>query len=157
MEKIILAIAYTLFSLGVIAQTASDEGELIHSMYGVDKKELVTDAMKLNEQESVVFWPIYDKYEIARKELGKIRMSNLDAYSKNYKSLTEEKATEIVNTALSNQKAMTNLQQSTFEEMSKAITSVRAALFIQFEQFLEADIRGEIANKMPFIPQAKKK
>lgn len=151
MKKFILFIICGMLAIGVKAQTTTDEIALIQSMYGVEKKQLVTDLMQLDATETIAFWPIYDKYEAARKELGKNRIKNIENYAMSYSSMTDPKATELINAALSNQSAFVKLLQKTFKEMSKAITPIRAAQFVQFESYLETSIRKVIADEIPLV------
>ncbi len=151
MKKIILFAVCGLLVFNVKAQSNTDEIALIQSMYGIEKKQMIIDLMKLTEAETPLFWPVYDKYEAERKELGKVRMALIIDYSKNYTTMTNEKATELINESIVNHQAISKLQLKAFKEMSKAITAMRAAQFIQFENFLETSIRSELSKQLPFI------
>src|SRR5690349_1514339 len=100
MKKLLLTALTLTFAFGLKAQSTTDEINLLQSAYGKDKKQLIVDHMKFKEEESVKFWPIYDKYEAERKKIGQERANNILEYSKNYNTLTNEKATELINTAL---------------------------------------------------------
>ncbi len=153
MKKLLLTALTVAFAIGVKAQSTTDEIHLIQSSYGKDKKALMVEHMKFKEEESVKFWPIYDKYEAERRKLGQVRANNILEYSKNYGTLTNEKATELINTALKNQEAMIELQEKTFKELSSALSPLRAAQFIQLESYLEAVVRKELATAIPLIDQ----
>ena len=153
MKKFFLTALIVVIAAGAKAQSTTDEINLIQSAYGKDKKQLIVEHMKFKEEESVKFWPIYDKYEAERKKLGQVRANNILEYSKNYGTLSNEKATELVNTALNNQMDITKLQQRVFKELSSAITPLRAAQFIQLESYLETVVRKEIATAIPLIDQ----
>jgi hypothetical protein len=150
MKKILLLSVSLFFSLVSIAQNA-DEIAIIQSAYGMDKRAIVTEQMKLTPTEAEAFWPIYEQYEVSRKEYGKVRISNLMEYAKNYQSLSNEKATELINASYSNQANIMKLQQKTFKQLSKAITPVRAAQFAQIEMYLENAIKAKLGDEMPFI------
>jgi len=109
--------------------------------------------MKFSDAESKAFWPIYDKYEAERRAIGRARVDNIMEYSKNYGTLTNEKATELITNALNIHKDFTKLQEKTFKEMSNAITPLRAAQFIQLEVYLETVVRKEIATAIPLVEQ----
>lgn len=126
MKKIILLSLSLFIAANSIAQNADEIG-IIQSAYGMDKRALITEQMKLSPTEAQAFWPIYEKYEVSRKELSKVRIQNILEYSKNYKSMSNEAATKLVNSALANNSSQIKLQQKTFKELSKAITPARAA------------------------------
>lgn len=154
MKKILLLSAFLVSASFTMAQNA-DEIAIIQSTYGMDKRALVTEQMKLSQTEATAFWPLYDQYEADRKEIGKKRIANIVEYAKNYQSLSNEKATELVNASFSNQMDFIKLLKKTYTSMSKAITPVRAAQFIQIEMFLENAIKAKLGDEMPFIEQTK--
>jgi hypothetical protein len=160
MKKISFIAICMLFALASKAQTNPDEVAYLQSTYGMDKRQLVESHMKLTKEESVPFWKVYDKYEVARQKIGKKRISNIMAYSKNYSTLTAAKATELLNKSFEINTAFTTLQKNTFKELVKVISPVRAAQFIQIEMYIENILRTEIADEIPLIgefDQAKKK
>jgi hypothetical protein len=154
MKKIILLSLSLFIAASSIAQNADEIG-IIQSAYGMDKRALITEQMKLSPSEAQAFWPIYEKYEVSRKELSKVRIQNIVEYSKNYKAMSNEDATKLVTSALSNNSAQIKLQQKTFKELSKVITPARAAQFTQIEMYLENHIKAKLGDEMPFIEKTK--
>lgn len=132
-------------------QPTPDEIQLIQSAYGMEKRAIVEQYMKISEGEKTNFWKIYEEYEVARKAYGQKRVKNIVDYANNYATLTDEKAAELAKASLANQMEFTKLQQSTFGKMSKAITAKRAAQFMQLESYLETIIRLKISDGIPFI------
>jgi hypothetical protein len=132
-------------------QPTPDEIQLIQSAYGMEKRAIVEQYMKITEGEKASFWKLYDEYEAARKAYGQKRVKNLTEYANNYANLTDQKATELAKASLANQMEFTKLQQSTFGKMSKAMTAKRAAQFMQLESYLENIIRLKISDGIPFI------
>lgn len=124
---------------------------MFQSMYGMGKQELIADHMKFTEAESVIFWKIYDEYEISRKEIGKTRLANIKDYAENYEKLSNKKATQLVKGSIANLNAFTKLQDKTFKKVSKELSPIRAAQFFQIETFLENLVRARIAGEIPLI------
>jgi hypothetical protein len=151
MKKISFYVACMLIAFVSTAQSHADEIGLIQHAYGMDKKELIAAHMKLTEAEASKFWPIYDAYEVDRKEYGKKRLNLIEDYANNYTTLSNEKATELLNTTLSNQTAFLKLQKNTFKKMAKQITAIRAAQFVQVEMYLENVIRLSLNDEIPLI------
>lgn len=133
------------------AQPTIDEINLIQSAYGMEKRAIVEQYMKLTDAEATGFWKVYDEYETKRKEYGKTRVEILVEYAKNYDNLTDEKAAELMKKSISNQMTFTKLGQTYFGKMSKVISSKRAAQFLQLENYLENVIRLKISSEIPFI------
>ncbi len=156
MKKILLIAACSFLAFTSNAQSNTDEIALIQSAYGMEKKALIKQYMKLSSADSAGFWSAYDAYEVERKEIGKKRISVITDYAKNYMNLTDEKATELINTSLDNQLEFSKLMRSTFAKMSKTIGGKKAAQFIQIENYLENVIRLEIADEIPFVGEMEK-
>ncbi len=151
MKKVILLSAFLMGAILLKAQPNTDEINLIQSAYGMEKRAIIEQTMKLTEVEAAGFWKIYEEYEVARKDYGKKRVSILVDYASNYANLTDAKASELVKAAMANQMTFTKLQQSTFGKLSKVMSAKRAAQFTQLESYLETVIRLSIADEVPFI------
>lgn len=153
MKNVILfaALMVTAIVLKAQAQPTPDEIQLIQSAYGMEKRAIVEQYMKITEGEKVNFWKLYDEYEAARKAYGQKRVKNIVDYANNYTTLTDAKAAELAKASLANQMEFTKLQQSTFGKMSKTMTAKRAAQFMQLESYLETIIRLKISDGIPFI------
>ncbi len=151
MKKVILFAICTLFAVNLKSQTNTDEIALIQSAYGMEKKQIIIQFMKLTEAENAGFWKIYDEYEAERKELCKKRAMNIIDYANNYAKLTDAKATELINSSIDFQISLSKLLKKTFGKLSKVMTPIRAAQFIQLENYLETMVRMELSDDIPLI------
>ncbi len=151
MKRILFFAVCVMFGMASYAQSNADEVALLQSVYGMEKKQIVADHMKITDPEKTAFWQIYDEYEIARKAIGTKRANGITDYAKNYTTMTDDKANELVNKSLALNTEFLKLQKSTYKKMSKAITPLRAAQFFQLEMFLENMVRLELASEIPFI------
>ena len=68
MKKSIFIAAALLLSVAMFAQSNKEDVDLIQSMFGKAKKELVQEYMTIPEAKSAKFWSLYDTYETARKK-----------------------------------------------------------------------------------------
>ena len=149
--RTILSFAFIfIFSVTLRAQT-SDDVTLVQSLWGMEKRAMVEEYMDLSPAEAPGFWSQYDAYEEARKSLGRERIGLINEYVENYGSLTDEKATELIKGAASNNIALQKLLQKTFKNMSKVISPVKAAQFVQLENYLMSMIQLSIQDELPFI------
>lgn len=151
MKKILILAVCSLFAVNLKAQTNTDEIALIQSAYGMEKKQIIIQFMKLTEAENAGFWKIYDEYEAERKELGKKRTTNIIDYANNYGKLTDAKATELVNSSFDIQNNLSKLLKKTYAKLSKVMSPIRAAQFVQLENYLETMVRMELSDDIPLI------
>lgn len=156
MKKLLVFCSIMLFALGIKAQS-SDEITMVQSIWGMEKRAIVEEYMPLSPVEESAFWTQYDAYETARKELGKEKIMIISDYVNNYSSLSDEKAAELMNKAIANNIALQKLLQKTFKSMSKVIPPVKAAQFIQLENYFMVTLQMEIQDGLPFIGELEDK
>lgn len=151
MKKYILTIISLIVVLSLKAQTNVDEIALIQSVYGMEKKDLIARHMKIDAGKSEFFWQLYDEYEILRKEIGLKRTNSIIAYANKYDTLSGTDADALVKASLEMQTGFIKLWEKTYIKMSKVLSPVTAAQFIQAEMFLENMVRQELAMDIPLI------
>lgn len=150
----------TLLTIGVLLVTvwgakaqSTDDIAFYQSIWGMEKRVIVESYMDLSEADAAVFWPEYEAYELARKDLGKVRVEILSDYAKNYASLSGEKASELVNKSIANNMAIQKLFKKTFKKMSKTIDPVTVTKFIQLENYFLVMIQMSIQESIPFVDE----
>ncbi len=123
MKKLISIVAFIVagFFLNELrAQGAEDDIQIIQGAWGKQKRELVRIAMELSAKDSVKFWPVYDRYEVARKKIGRDRLMILNEYVASYETLTNAKADTLVNRLFKNDAANAQLLQQYYVSNEKS-------------------------------------
>lgn len=151
MKKIILFAICAFFGLVAKAQTNSEELRYLQSMFGMEKKQLVAERMKISTADSEKFWKLYDEYELYRSEISDRRADNIQQYVKNYANLSEAKADELLKNTFVINEELSKLWQKTYTKMSKDLSSVKAGQFIYLEMYFEALGREKLAEAIPHI------
>ncbi|MEA3460862.1 MAG: hypothetical protein U9R49_03210, partial [Bacteroidota bacterium] len=139
-------------ALGVKAQT-TDEISFFQSIWGMEKKAIVESYMDLSETQAAAFWPVYEDYEVKRKELGKDKVNLLSDYAKNYGSMSGDNATDLIHRGAANNIAMQKLMKKTFNKLAKSLDPVTAAKFVQLENYFIVMIQMTIQESIPFIDE----
>ena len=154
MKKLISTVAFLaagFFLSESIAQSSDDDIQIIQGAWGKQKRELVSIAMELSPKDSVKFWPVYDRYEVARKKIGRDRLMILNEYVASYEKLTNAKADTLVNRLFKNDAANSQLLQQYYVNMKKALNALQAAKFLHVESFLQSYIKTHLQANLPFI------
>jgi hypothetical protein len=141
-------------SLSLNAQTITEEVDLIQSIYGMEKKSVISEF--LGDSVGDTFWEVYDAYELERKQLGKDRIQLLSDYADNYTELKGEKADAMVKNAESLNKSQNKLISKYTKQVRKVAGSEVAAQFYQIEHYLLSATRTEIFENIPFIGDMRK-
>ena len=156
MKKVSILAVVLMLSTGMFAQSNKEDVDLIQSIFGKEKKELVQIYMTIPEAQSAKFWALYDTYETARKKLGQERIKLIEQYANDYEKLDSKKASDLVTKKLAWTDKYTKFQQSYFTKFSAIIGGLQAVKFIQLEDYIENCIRLTIQEEIPFIGELDK-
>lgn len=157
MKKLSVILVMAIASFSSYAQSSFKEDvDLVQSIYGKSKSDLVKQYMNLSDAQSAAFTKVYENYETDRKALGQTKFKLIEDYAANYATLTEEKADELAKGTLKNNQDYEKLYSKTYGQAKKAIGAINAAKFIQLEVYLQTVIRNEIQDTIPFIGELDK-
>ncbi len=152
MKKTLLLLAFTAFISVLHAQdAATEEMDYIQSIYGMEKKQIVSQFLKLEDAQKADFWTVYDEYEVKRKELGKQRIKLLTYLDENNANLSNEMADEwmkeIIKLGNDTQKLLTLY----YKKVKKVTNPITAAQFYQVESYLLTAQRFGIQDSLPVV------
>ena len=156
MKKTLLLAFVLFFPFFAQAQEEKDDVTLIQTIYGKDKRALMTEYLQIPEAQAPAFWSTYESYESDRKEIGKKRWALLNEYATNYENLDDAKAEKLANELLDNNLATDKLNKKYYKKFAKASSGLKAAQFLQMELYLQNSIRQEISEDIPFIGEIEK-
>jgi hypothetical protein len=131
-----------------------DSMQVLREKLTADKKLLVAANMDLTEAEAKKFWPLYEEYQ---KDLAKINdqiATTLVAYAKEYNadSLTDAKATQLLNQSIAIEESETKLKRAFIPKLAKALPGRKVARYMQLENKVRALVKYEIAGEVPLAP-----
>jgi hypothetical protein len=118
------------------------------------KSKTMLSALELNADQTAKFLPIYKQFEADLGKLNDMREANIREYAKNYSTMTDTKADELVNQAMSYYKKRTDLIASYYDKIRGALGTGTAARFVQVEAMLDNIIDLQIQSQLPLITTA---
>ncbi len=148
MKKITLIITAFFFTFLGYSQSYQDEVQLIQSIYGMEKKEIVADFVELDANQKTDFWLLYDAYEIKRKALGKTKFTLIFDYVNDYGDVKPEDAEMFMNEVLPLRKKSDKLVDTYYKKIKKKTDPVVALQFYQIENYLSDLIRLELLEEI---------
>jgi hypothetical protein len=153
MKKLLSAVLVFVF-FSASAQLTQDDVNLIQSMYGKDKRDIMQAYLQFKDDASAKsFWKLYDSYEVERKKLGQSYIKILQDYANNYEKLTNAKADELVTKSYNNNIAFENLYMKYYKQMKPVVGALLAGQFIQTEAYFRISVKAAILDEIPFIGQ----
>ncbi|HEY5748781.1 MAG TPA: hypothetical protein VIU12_22080 [Chryseolinea sp.] len=157
MKKLLLIIAFVIPGCFVFAQSNKEEIDLFQSVFGMEKKAVVAEFIKLEGPQKDAFWTAYDSYEAERKALGQKRIALLNKYAANYATLDDAGTDEIVKEMISLQTQTDKLIVDYYKKIKKDSGVKPAAQFYQLEGYILSKIRATIMENIPLIGEMDKK
>ncbi len=152
MKKSILStIVIAIVSMTLYSQGNVEEVDFYQSIFGMAKKNIVSQFVEVEGAAEQEFWTLYDEYEIARKELGKRRIELLESYAENYLTLDDPMTDELIMAMATQKKSLDKLIVKYYKKLKKSAGVTPAAQFYQLENWLLSSIRVEILESVPFV------
>jgi hypothetical protein len=163
----ILVVAFLVCAPGALAQTGQQGGTspgsnsqniqayiaLLRSNVRQQKAEMMGAVMQLSAADAAKFWPIYEQYDKELAKLNDQRVANIQEYASSYDQMTDAKADELIQKALSYRKQRSELLAKTYENVKQALGGITAARFIQVEDQLLLIIDLQIDSSLPVVGQ----
>jgi len=148
MKKLILVMV--LFSAtSLFAQNVDDFIQLLKTNVQSDKITIITQVMNFTEEQSEVFWPIFNDYSTELSKLGDKRISNIKDFAANYDSLTDAKANELIKNSFDYQNDRLSLNEKYYNKFAKVLGATVAAKYMQLEHQIQLIIDLQINSNLP--------
>jgi hypothetical protein len=138
----------------VNAQSNKEEIELVQSVFGMEKKAIINEFVKVDAAQKDAFWALYDEYETKRKDLGKRRVELLEQYAENFDKLTNETADNWTSEVIKLSAKTDDLLVTYYKKIKKVTNPVTALQFYQVEGYILSGIRVSILEELP-LPDVK--
>ncbi|HWV99102.1 MAG TPA: hypothetical protein VNZ64_05350 [Candidatus Acidoferrum sp.] len=136
--------------------TADDERaqlEVLRSDFNTTKIHTLNQVMKLTVAEAEKFWPIYRNYEQELAAVGDRKLALIQEFMVRYRAgtLDDTNSREMAQKALANAQDRLDLWKKYHQQISDAVTPVRAAQFLQVENQMAIFVDLNIATAMPVV------
>jgi hypothetical protein len=151
MKKYIILAVINFVVIQVFAQQVNDYLEVSREVLKTEKKAIIAELMQLSDEESSVFWPLYNEYQNKLYEVGTKRVNLIMDFAKNFDNMSGEKATEIIQTSQSIDMELIKLDKSYAKKFMKILSPQKALRYLQAENKIETLIDAELALEIPLL------
>ena len=129
-------------------QATQDELQLMQSLYGMDKRDIVSEFIELNDSQEQEFWLLYDEYEEKRKDIGKERFRLLTSYVNDYGEVKPQDADNFMKQAIPLRIKSDKLVDNYYKKIKSRTDPIVAMQFYQIENYLADVIRMELLEEI---------
>lgn len=128
--------------------------ELLRSNVRREKAQIMGAVMQLSADDATRFWPIYAEYNAELTRINDQRVANIEEYARSYSQLTDEKADELVQSAMAYQKMRSELLVKYYDRVKQSLGGITAARFLQVESQLLLIIDLQIDSSLPLAGES---
>ena len=151
-----VAMAVMLFGFAPLSfaqDKRADNMDILRDKIRADKKLVVATNMELTESEAKNFWPIYNEYQKDLQNINGRIVAVLESYAADLKSksLTDDKAKQLIDEALAIDQAEANLKSTYAPKLSKALPVRKVARYLQIENKIRAVVKYDLAQGVPLV------
>jgi len=149
---ILLVIAIFVAVPDVSAQLEDDRAvELTRSAIQAERQSILAANLELDEEESAVFWPLYQEYRNALESAVSARIDLLNQYFASYETLTDNEALALLDKHLDWQHDVLKIRSTHAKKMRKVLPGKTVARFFQIENKMDLIVEYELAGEIPLI------
>ncbi|MCB0481681.1 MAG: hypothetical protein KDC83_09625 [Flavobacteriales bacterium] len=149
--KNFLIVGLTLLASTLFAQNDADYLEYSRSVLNAEKKGIISDAMNLTEDQSKVFWPLYNELNQKLFDVeSKVYTIILD-YAANMDQMTDEKADELWLKASAAQTERNKLLNSYYPKFKKVLPAGVVVKYYQVENKIDIMVDAALAMEIPLV------
>ncbi len=125
--------------------------DLIRSDVSTQKKSIINNVMQLSETDAKVFWPIYEQYQKEASQIGNETAALIKEYVEGFDTMTDSKAANLMTRTYDLRKRGLDLRFKYYQMVSKALTPIKAAKFMQIDNQLVTMLELQLTSNLPFI------
>jgi len=145
----LLMLALFLLPMHTMAADEDDTRELAREAIQANKKLVVAANMNLNVNEKEGFWAVYEDYQKDLEKILERTVALIEEFAVNFETLSEKKATELLNTHLKIEADTVKLKKSYVSKFQKVLPAQKVVRYYQIENKIEAIINYDLVDKIP--------
>jgi len=117
------------------------------------RKEIISDELRLTEEEASAFWPVYEEYQSNVMVVRDRYAETIGDYLKTYRAgeITDDYAEKLIDEGLSFKGDLLKVQEKYLNSFKKALPIRKVARFYQLESKMDADIDAQLADFVPLV------
>jgi len=132
-------------------QPASSNMDIVREKLRADKKLLVAENLGLTEAQAKSFWPLYGSYQKDLSKLGDRMIALIQSYAKDYETMTNEAAKNLVDEYLDIEADRQALRKAYLPKFRNVLPETKVARYYQLEQKIHALVSFELAAQIPLV------
>jgi hypothetical protein len=150
-----------LLAAGAVASAQQTEASILQdpqlaearALLQSGRKEIISDELRLTEEEASAFWPVYEEYHSNVMVVRDRYAETLGDYIRTYRAgdITDDYAEKFIGRRLLFKRDLLKIQEKYLSKFKKALPIRKAVRFYQLEDNMDADIDAQLAEFVPLM------
>ncbi len=158
-KRYILALLPLLCSTVVLGQSSessilrNQELASARSLLQAGRADIIREELRLSDEESAEFWPVYDKYHAEIMAVRDRQAKMIAEFVRRNREgvLTDEYAEDLIKDYFEIKGDLLNVQESFLERFRQVLPALKVARFYQLENKMDAGIDAQLALFVPLV------
>ena len=133
-------------------QSIRIDEQIILSQIMTDKRAVYAQAMRLTDEESRAFWPVYDEYEAKVKKIDDRFIELVNDYAAKYSTMTDADAQQMLAAKMKLDRERMDLQQAYTKKIARALPAIKALRYAQVESRIDNELQRKLMQLIPIAP-----
>ncbi len=135
------------------AQLNQQEITIMQTLFGMDKRAMAVQAMKLSAPDSIAFWPLFDKYEMQRSELSKRRIDLAQGFAQRFPNMSHAEIDAMIDAMDDAEDDLRDLIMDYYDEIKERSSAQTAAMFYEFETYINNAVAIHLQQGVSLVAQ----
>ena len=145
------------FATSAIAQVNEELAEFttdieaMRTVMQTERKILIMREMTFTAEEAEKFWPLYDEYSAAAKEIANLRVKVITDYAANYENMSDDLAKQLLDEAIKFDEKKLKLEKKYVRKFRAILPQIKVTRYFQLENKLDAVVNFDLASQIPLM------
>jgi len=132
-------------------KAADSDMQLLRQDIRSKKKQLIAANLKLTDDESTKFWPVYDQYTAELVKINDQKYALVKEYADAWGNMTDDQALSYIKRWLGVDEQVSALRAKYVPIVNKVLPGKKTATFFQLERRVQMMIDIQLASQLPLV------
>ena len=151
MKNLFILCIASILSMGALAQHNESYTEVMRSALKTEKKAMVADAMTFSQQESEVFWPLYNEYQEKLYASNSKYLKIIQDFANNFDAMSDDRATDLIKRMNAYDSELLKLKKKYTKKFSRIMSPAKVIRYFQVENKINVLIDFQTSTEVPLL------
>jgi len=153
---IIVALLGSVAALGQDSESSTLENQQLanaRTMLQAGREDIIREDLRMNDEESAEFWPVYEAYRAEIMVLSDRRSIMIADFLKTYRdgALTNDYAVTLIDDYFDIKSDLLAVQKKFIRQFRNVLPALKVARFYQLENKMDAEVDAQLALFIPLV------